>query len=569
MAEETKRKRLEGLMSQLVSERSSFIEHWRELGDYIRPRRTRFFSGDANRGDRRNQKIINCTATFASRTLRSGMMSGITSPARPWFRLGTPDPALSELGPVKDWLYWVTQRMTDVFLKSNLYNALPNIYGDLGTFGTSAMLVEEDFKNIVRFYVFPIGSFMIGLDNTLRPAVFGREFQMTVRQIVQKFVTVDSKGNRDWTNVSDSVKTSFENGRMEEWVGVRHVIAPNDDYDPSKLASKFKKYTSCYWEDGASGDKLLRESGYDFFPVLCPRWETSGEDVYGTDCPGMTALGDIKQLQTGEKRSAQAIEKMVNPPMSAPSALKSVRASVLPGEVTYHDVQQGQLGFRPTYEVEPRVQELEGKQRQIEDRIRKAFFEDLFLMLANDDRSGVTATEVQERHEEKLLALGPVLEQLNQDLLDPLIDITFQIMLRQGFIPTPPEELQGQDIKVEYISVMAQAQKLVGVSGLERFAGFVGNLIKVSPEVMDKVDLDQTVDVYGDMTSVPPGVVRPDDKVIEIRTKRAKAQEAQAQSEAAMSEARAAKDLSGAKLDGNNALSEILRQAQAGQLVPQ
>ncbi len=152
--------------------------------------------------------------------------------------------------------------------------------------------------------------------------------------------------------------------------------------------------------------------------------------------------------------------------------------------------------------------------------------------MANSDRRNITATEIEERHEEKLLALGPVLEQLNQDLLDPLIDNTFAFMAQQGLIQPPPEEVQGAGLKVEYISVMAQAQKLVGLSGLERFAGFTMNMAQANPQVLQKLDFDQMIDMYGDMTSVPPSVIRSDEEVEQIRQAEAQAAQMQAQMDA-------------------------------------
>jgi hypothetical protein len=319
---------------------------------------------------------------------------------------------------------------------------------------------------------------------------------------------------------------------------------------------------------GNDNEKYLRESGYDFFPVMVPRWETTGEDVYGTSCPGMDALGDIKQLQLGEKRAAQAIEKMVNPPMTGPSHLRNQKASILPGDITYLDVREGQQGFRPAHEVSARINELEMKQEQVRARIRRAFYEDLFLMMANDARSNVTAREIEERHQEKLLALGPVLEQLNQDLLDPLIDNAFNIMLMKGLIPPPPEEIAGQDLKVEYISIMAQAQKLVGIAGIERFTGFVGQLAAASPEVLDKIDFDQAVDIYGDMTSVPPGLVRTDEEVEELRASRAESQRQAQAMEQLNQETAALKNLSQTNVkDSSNAIGSIIEQANTSALV--
>ncbi len=576
---ESKRQRYEFIRAQLEQERSSFVPHWRELNDHINPRRGRFFTSDVNKGDRRNQKIYNSAATLACRTTRSGMMGGITSPARPWKRLALPDRSMSEISAVKAWLDMVNKRMDDVFLKSNLYNVLPIIYGDIATFGTSAMSIEEDMDDVVRFYPFPIGSYMIANNDRLKVDVFFREFRMTVRQLVQRFGQKSASGEIDWSNFSVQVKQAYETHQLEQWIDVCHMIQPNAEFDPNKMHSKHKRYSSCYYErgtatsQGAGGtyssidDRFLSEKGYDFFPVLCPRWEVTGEDVYGTDCPGMTALGDIKALQVMEKRKAQAIEKMVNPPMIAPVSMKNAKLSILPGDTSFSDAEQNR-GFRPAHEVNIRIGELEQNMQQIERRISRCFFEDLFLMLANDARSGITAREIEERHEEKLLALGPVLEQLNQDLLDPLIEITFEIMLRRGMIPDPPEELQGMDLKVEYISVMAQAQKLVGIAGIERFAGFAANAIQANPELIDKIDGDQMLDVYADMTSVPQGIVRSDDDVAAIRQNRAKAQQQQAQIEQAGMATQAAKNLSQADMEGDNALTRMMSDAQAGNVVP-
>lgn len=569
----TRRQKLEQLNAQLELERSSFKSHWRELSDYILPRRSRFFVNDANKGDKRNQKIIDSTATLSVRTLRSGMMGGVTSPARPWFRLTIPDRNLSEFGPVKEWLHTVTTRITTVFLRSNLYNILPSVYGDLGVFGTGAMLVDEDLENGIKCYSFPIGSYKIGTDSKGRVRVFWRDFQMTVRQVVEKFgMDPENPGKIDWKNISNHVKGLWDSKNSESRVDIAHVILPNELYNPKLLNSKYKKFASIYYERGTSGqrnaqgyfgsagesDKFLSEKGYDYFPVLCPRWETTAEDVYGTSCPGMTALGDIKQLQVGEKRGLQAIDKMINPPMIGPTSLKTTNVSVLPGDITYVDIRDGMQGFRPAHEVRFDLNALEQKQDQVRGRIRKSFFEDLFLMLANSDRRQITATEIDERKEEKLLALGPVLEQLNQDLLDPLIDNTFEIMQSLGMIPQPPDEIAGSDLKVEYISIMAQAQKLVGLGGIERFTNYVGGIAGLAPAIMDKVDGDQLVDYYGDLTSIPPGIVRSDEDAQGIREQQAQAQAQAQKSEQAAMAARTAKDLSQSDPNGDNGLAAAI-----------
>ena len=575
-----KRTQLEVLRNDLYIERQTFIDHWRDLSDYILPRRARFTVTDNNRGEKKNTRIIDNAGTLAARTLKSGMMGGITSPARPWFRLTTPDPDLAEFGAVKEWLHVVTQRMLTVFLRSNLYNALPIGYGDMGVFGTAAISVEEDFENTIRCYPFPIGTYMIANNDRLQVNVFMREFRYTVRQVISKFGKIRDNGQPDWSNFSERVKQCWDDGRMEDWIDITHVIMPNDEYRENKLNAKYKKFKSCYYETGYSGanynntyltqidrDKYLRESGYDYFPMLCPRWEIGGEDVYGTSCPGMMALGDIKELQLLHKRKSQALEHMVKPPMTGPTVLRSQTTSILPGDTTYVDTYQGQQGFKPAFQVDMRISEVLENIQDNKERIRRAFFEDLFLMLATLDRREITAREIDARDEEKLLILGPVLEQLNQDQNDPLVDITFQLMLRQGLIPPPPEELQGVNLKVEYISIMAQAQKMVGIAGIERFTRFTGTVAGIvqDPSVLDKVDIDQMIDEYANATSMPPRIVRTDEAVAEIRQQRAQAALARQQLDLAQSGAKVAKDLSGADMGGDNALTQLLKQARAGE----
>lgn len=577
---ETKRTRYNRLRSQLFNERASHEPDWKDCNDYILSRRARFFTSDVNRGGRRNQKIIDSTGTLAVRTLRSGMMSGVTSPARDWKRLTTDDPDLAEYGKVKRWLSVVNDRMSTVFLRSNLYNVLPLTYGDMGVFGTAGIIMEEDFDKVARFYSLPIGSYWIANDDQYNVRVVMREFPMTVRQIVKKFgLEHVDRGNKAWSNISEFVRDCWDRGEYEIWVDVTHVIHPNDEYNPDRFGSK--PFTSCYYEIGQSNkgnqnyikavdkDVYLRESGYEFFPGLFPRWEVTGGDVYATDCPGFVAIGDIKQLQHGERKSAKAIDKQVDPPMTGPTTLRNQKASILPGDITYLDVREGQQGFRAAHEVAFNLQHHEIKQQAVRQRIQRAFYEDLFLMLANSDRREITAREIDERHEEKLLALGPVLEQLNQDLLDPLIDNTFDYMLRQGHIPPPPDELSGVNLKVEYISIMAQAQKLAGIASIERFMNFVINTAAQTkqPSIIRKVNFDQAIDVYGDRLGIEPSIIRTDEEVAEIAENEARQQQAIMMAEQLKNAAGAARDLSQAGLEEDSALKRLVDQSQAGAAV--
>lgn len=572
----TKRQKNEILRSQLDNEFSSFKPLYRDLNDYILPSRARFFITDFNRGDRRNLKILDSTATTAARTLRAGMMSGVTSPARRWFKLASPDPDLNKYAPVKDWLYQVGEIMNGTFLRSNLYQTKPLVYGDIGVFGTGAYYVEEDFQNVFHTTSFPIGSYTIAKDFRGRVNTICREFRMTVAQLIESFGERDKYGRPMWENFSRYVQNQYNTGNSQAWVDVVHIIQPNEDYDPRRMESKFKKFSSCYYEKGYSStqsgaylgpdeDVYLSEKGYDYFPVLCPRWEVAGEDVYGTDCPGITALGDVKQLQWGEKRIGQAIDQFIRPAMKGPAGLRQAKASILPGDTTYFDEREGQGGFKPVYQIDPRIQEMEGKQQQVRNRISQAFYEDMFLMMARSDRRDITAREIDERSEEKLLALGPVMQQIDQDDLDPFIDIAFNLHLQQRKLPEPPEELFGVKLQVEYISTMAMAQKMIGIGSIERYAQFAGNLMVPYPQSGNKTNANKLLETYGDWVSLPPGIVRSDEEVADIEAAQQQAMAQQQRQEAIASGADAANKLAGADMSGDNALTRVVNNLGGGQ----
>lgn len=524
---ETRRAICERRISAMKTERSSWESHWRDLARFLSPRRGRFFLNESAKGEKRHQDIINGTPLFAARTLSAGMMAGITSPARPWFRLTTSDPSLAESEVVKLWLSDVEQRMRDVFAKSNLYQALPVFYHELGVFGTSVMAALEDDTDVIRFQPFTIGSYWLAQSAQLKVDTFAREFKMTVRQCVEEY-GIDK--------VSVSTKMQYEQGNLESWVNVVHLVEPNDKAKLDKKDAAGMKWRSVYYEQGVTdaAKQVLRETGFLENPILAARWTTTAEDIYGSS-PGMDALGDAKSLQVQEKRKAMAIDKFIDPPMNAPGEMINTKTSLLPGDVNYLATPNAK--FEPAYQTTPQITPLLEDIAQLEKRINTAFYADLFLMLTMDARAQPpTAEEIRAREQEKLLMLGPVLERLNDEVLDPLIDRTFAIMVRRSepywtgllngtpMIPEPPAEISGLALKVEYISVLAQSQKQVGLSAQDRLVGYVMNTAQANPAVLDKFDWDQAVDEYSNMLGAPPRLVVDDKRVAQIRAVREKQQ---------------------------------------------
>jgi hypothetical protein len=312
-----------------------------------------------------------------------------------------------------------------------------------------------------------------------------------------------------------------------------------------------------YFELAGDPNKILQVGGYNDIPFVAPRWDVNGVDVYG-ESPGMDALGDIKMLQRMEEKKLKGLDKEIDPPMNAPVEMRGKGGSIISGDVNFYSQQQGIPGFVPVHQVKLDFTNLAFELDRVERRIEADFYNDLFLAIINSDRRSITATEIAKKYEEKLLMLGPVLERLQSEFLDPTIDRTFDIMNNLGMLPPPPKEMAGMPMNVEYVSMLAQAQKMVGLTAIEQTAAFVGSLAAVIPDVLDKFDADEAVDQYADLVGVPPSIIRTDDKVNDIRVARAEKQQMIEQSAMQMQAAQGAKVLSDSKVGDQNALEALL-----------
>lgn len=532
--DETQRQRIDSRLEAMKAERRAIEPLWKECRDNFMPGRGRF-EGESAQTVNRKSRLPNNAPLLAARTLASGLHAGLTSPARPWQKTAIRDEDLAEYGPVKEWLATVDQRMMSWYAKSNLYQALPFIYGEYGVFGTMCMLSFEDDDTLIRFEPFTVGQYYIARDHRGRYDALMREFTMTVRQCVARFgeARVGEAIRRRWASP----------GQRETLVEILHVIEP----DGERWVSR---YYDLHRRNDAGGG-LLREAVFDECPIHAASWEGVWNETYASASPGLIALGDAKALQVDERDKARAIQRHHNPPMQGPSTLRnSGGISLLPGAMNWVDAMQatGQNGFiRPVHDFRPDLSGLLDNIRQGEAAINHAFYVDLFLMLTLDERNQrATAEEIRAKYDEKVLALGPTLEQANA-MLRSIHARAFGIMVRRSrpiwegvldgepLLPPPPEELEGMEIVPEFVSALAQAQRAQTLQGIERFAAFAGQMAQLTGGAPEKLDIDQTLDEYAAGLGIPPRMVRDDAQVGQMRE--AAEQQAQMQQMAAMAPA--------------------------------
>jgi hypothetical protein len=548
--------------------RYSWWVHARELADFLLPRRYKWLitPNQMTRGSPINQHILDSTGTLAARNLASGMMSGISSPTRPWFRLKIGRIDSTQTSPISLWLAECERLMMMVFQESNFYNSIAVVYYDLVIFGTAVMLIYEDFDNVIHCYNPCFGEYYVDNNGKFQPVIFFREFTLTVDQVVNQF---------GYENCSVQVKSLYDEGKagLTREIIVAHAIEPNDDHRKFDIPENFK-FREVYWEWGGSASPqggisyapgFLRKRGFYEAPHIAVRWDLVSNDAYGRS-PGMDALPDVKQLQQEVRRKAQAIDKSVNPPMVADIQLKNQPASLLPGGTTYIAGMMASTspGFAPAYgNWRPDIGAISEDLNEIRARIKTTFFNDLFQVISQfQTRSNVSATEIDARRSEAMIMIGPVLERIQYELLDPIIDRTFAVMSRARVLPPPPPEIAGQNIDIEYVSMLLTAQLSAATSGIERTLQVAGGLVGVDPSIMDNIDIDFTIAKYSTLMNNDPRMIRSPEQLQQLRKARQEqAQQAQqaAQAEQASKLAAGAKNLSETDVGGGaNALQAMM-----------
>jgi len=553
MAELKPRSKFNQRFVELNNIQQQHVGKWKDIRDYQAPYRGNFIEDEGTQGSRKDLKIFNGTSGLSLRTIQAGLRAGIASPSRVWFRLAMADDELSERADVRDWLRQTETVLYRIFAKSNFYNEIALVFLETPAFGQCPLSIVADNDTVAHFEAYTIGEYFIATNSKKQVDVLYRRIYKTAAQLIEEF------GKE---NVSQSVLNMGNGSGADQKVKIIHAVEPNDTRIPGMIDNKNKAYRSVYYEEDSKVDDndFLSVSGFDTFPYAVPRWSVNGSDPYGTDQPGLVALGDAKQLQNDTLEKAKGLRLNMRPPLQATSDLRNARLVNIPGGVTFtNQFSGGGQGVRTLYENKVPLNDIRQDNLETEQRIRSAYYVDLFLAILSNNRPQDMKAEVAfQLDKERLEMLGPALESFNNDLLDPVIDRVFFLADQAGILPEAPEDLEGEGLKVGYVSSLARAQKLSIIGNMERLFGLVGSVEQLIPGTIDKLDGDQFVDEIGEVLGTPGKIIRSDEEVEEVRKAQAQSEAMNQALQASVAGAGAAKDLSQAKVGQGSVLDSLV-----------
>ena len=544
-------KRLNRRMSDLKQERHSYETVWQDILDYCAPDLKGYINSGVKRdGARGDDAIYDKSSERACMACASGLFAGISSPARPWAKLTMRDDVLDAQSGVRQWLDEEMNSEYEVMSLSNFYQSLFTAYLHLSAVGTSCTLMLPDYDDVIRCETLNIGAYWLGINRKNQVDTVFWEFWMSAGNLVETY------GDSVPAAISRIVKDGRGEDKPYKVIGViepnRHNLAP----------FKKHKWAVAYYLESGHEERFLEVGGFENFPVLAPRWYTNHGETYGKMNPGRVALGDMKQLQTMVDDFNEAIQKVVDPPLQGPAdILEGARPLSSPGAMNSLTAMDKDMSLRPLYQVNPDLAAQWQAIKEKKEQINQLFYLDLFMAISMRSDKDMTAEEVRALAGERMLMLGPAFGNFDRELLTPALELIFYYRDRAGLVQPPPEEAQGQVFRPEYISTLAQAQKMTDVNRISNLLNTVIGVAGAYPEALDKVDIDAAIDHTDKMTAAPAGIVRDQNTVQKIREARAQQQAQQQQAMAMMQAAEGAKTLSQATVGGpdKNMLDQIMQ----------
>ncbi len=526
--------RLDGLKKR----RELFEPMWDEVVKYISPYRSLRADSDKE-GQEPSKDVYDGAPIVYLSALQDGFLSHVTSRSERWLALRMGNRELEDLPGVRGWLQLSEVALYSAFQRSNFYESMHEYFGDAAGIGTATLYVEEDIEN-ARIDYLTCHPWEVYIDEDARGRVdtVFRKYELTYRQIERYFKDDD---------LPEKTKTAAKNNpNGKAWV--LHAVYPRDLWIEGYASAKNKRYASEYYLLG--DDLLIREGGYDSLPYAVWRWRKNTNELYGRS-PACDAIRDIKRVNVIGKTMLQDAEMADDPPWNVPAELKG-KVRIRPRGMNYYEETN-----RTITPVFTGVQYPFGKEEQdrIDNILRKHFKAEFFSILADAERTR-TATEVIELQGEKAASLGATLGRLENEALNPIVDLTWDIEVKAGRIPPPPAVLVdsgGQTIDVEYVGLLFQAQRRsVKTQGTARFLEFAGQIGAMNPEaVLVNLDWRSLLELGAENLGAAVEVLKERTEVEAEQAAIAEAQQEQAQFEKAGAMADAVPKLSKAVEEGS------------------
>jgi len=489
-------------------------------------------------GTKKGIYLFDNTAMTSCEMLASALHGMLTNPNTFWFELATRINEVNNKDDVREYLQELTGTAHRVLNTSNFQTEIHQFYLDLITIGTAIMTRKNSDEYVVHFQTRHIASCVIVEDKLGRVCELTYCEKLEANQILEEFgeenlgttdldgliatneqLVKDKFGDQVLAAYKDHATTKFE---------VLHTVYKND-----LLKERGLNYVSEYVLKSGKDNKSLRVGGFRKFPYLVARWVKASGEKYGRS-PAMTALPEAKSVNQMVKAVIKAAQKVVDPPTQGPDDGFLRPLKTAPGSHHYYRAGTPDRIEAIFKDINPRIGFELIRDRQ--EQIKKAFYVDR-LNLAVGDRA--TTVEVNQRIEEQLRFLSPMLGRQRFEVLIPLIDGLIDDMIdfdggTGELMGTPPPELLDLELSVQYTSPIARAQIVTEGQNMVRALEASGQFLQLDPTAADVIDSTEAIRINWRNYGAPQKALRSNKALEDIRSAREQAQAAALQQQEEM-----------------------------------
>jgi len=557
-AEEKAIKYFDAKLRRLKTIRTSYEDTWQQVIRYIAPDLEGYLNQEnKDWGERNDNSIYDNAPTAALQKCAAGLFASISSPSRPWMQRKMSTDDYNEIPGVRAWLDAVTAKDYSIFHQSNFYRCAFSLYYQLAAIGTAVMMFEPDYDNVIHCTVLNVGEYWLGINGKGLVDTLFREVEYTAYQLKELFGE-----DKLPASVVQSMTESKPDGEAYKII---HVIEP----DSQKLAPFRKPWVSVYYlKNNFDNKQIIDIKGYEQKPFASPRWYANNNETYGKMYPGRNSLGNCQQLEAMIYDYMDAVEKELNPPLqgSVAAAGEDGIISAIPGKFNSLNGSGPDATIKRLFEINPQLQIMWQAIQDKKQQIQEDFYIDLFMPVMSREDKDMTATEVNQISGEKMTALGPALENFHTEFLNVAMDIIFMYAMQARAYPPIANyiaqddfaKLQGQDIKTDYVSILAQAQKYVDVSRITNTLQLAGTCAQLDQTALMKIDLMETIDEGAKLYGAPGKMIRSDEQVQQLQQQQQQQQQMQQLAQTAQTAADVAQKAGSISMDQNTALTQML-----------
>jgi hypothetical protein len=436
----------------LRSARGTWDTVWQNISDYVMPRKSEVQESKTADIIGFTDHIYDTEAIQSNDILASGQLDFMVTGK--WFEFMAPNEMLRADQEATLWYKRCSEIVLEILNDSNFPTQIHEFFHERGGFGTAHIHIDEDEDEV--WY----------------------DFEFTARQAVEKFG--EDKLSREILEAYNDKDGKSANKKFK----FVHGIFPRKMRDITKMDGKNKRFASYYIEEKACS--IVREGGFDEQPFAVSRFLKWNGEVYGY-CPSILALPMTRQVNFIERQMDALVEVLVNPRMLVPDGFED-SVDYRAGGVTVFDPNNPNAIPREWASVAD-FQSGITRAEQKRDRIRQAYFVDLFQLLTTYDemKREKTAFEVQAMLSEKIKRISPTFDRTKSEVFRNILNRTFAIAFRKQLLPAAPPQVFNQKPggevtltvpKVNYTSKLAMAQRMVENDNFMTFMGLIEPLLQ-------------------------------------------------------------------------------------------